>query len=289
MDLRKFRHAVSALKKQGLIPDRATSGLKLDARSVTPKWKINGKTLGSIVEKYDDVASGKATALRVTPEKLKAFKKAGFEIAGDRVIVPHSATEKARVIAGEVTIKNKSGIERVQLPVEFHNLPQWLRDVRKDAARINQMKARNEYFGIRFYGGQRANFYSDIESLIDDLSRYEDIQKKTSRVKQTELYQNLEIIRITPAAALRIEKTTETRRSQATKKQNRERAKRFRAKLKRKPSTLRRYQDKDAEAKKRYRASLTGKQLQAYKDAAKKRAKKSRKNKKKGKRKPKRR
>src|SRR5271155_3119765 len=185
MDLRKFRHSVSVLKTQGLLPARASSGLPLDARSVTPKWKINGKTLGSIVKKYDDVASGKATAIVVPSAKYKALKKAGFETApGLRVIVPHSATEKAKFVAGEVTITNKSGIQRIQIPVEYHNLNQYLRDIKANATIINRMKANNEYFGIRFFGGQRANFYADIESLIEDLSRYEDLQKRSTRIKQ---------------------------------------------------------------------------------------------------------
>jgi hypothetical protein len=275
MDLRKFRHSVSVLKKQGLLPARASSGLPLDARSVTPKWKINGKSLGSIVNKYDDVTSGKATAIVVPPAKLKALRKAGYETTGDRVIVPHSATEKAGFIKGEVTIKNKSGIQRVQIPVEYHNLNQYLADIKKNSREIDRMKADNEYFGVRFYGGQRANFYADIESLMDDLSRYEDLQKRNSRAKQSEIYQNLEIIKITPAAALRIESQLETRKKAMSKAYNREHRKRYWKSLKRKPSTLRKIRNQDAARKRAYRASLTGKPLEDYKKKANKRAKKS--------------
>lgn len=276
MDLRQFRHAVSLLKKQGLLPERASSGFPLDARSVTPRWKINGRTLGSIVSKYDDIVSGKATALPVPEAKLKQFRKAGFETSQGRVIVSHGATEKARIIAGEVTIENKSGIQRVQIPVEFHNLQQYLRDIRKQSEAINRLKGRNEYFGIRFYGGQRANFYSTIQQLLNDLGKYEAFTTKTARPKQLEIYRNLEIVRITPKAALGIEAKVETRKRVMSKEYNRKHAKKYRESLKKRPATRKMVQTKNAERQRKQRAKLTGKALVAFRKKERLRMKKYR-------------
>jgi hypothetical protein len=227
-NLREFRRAVSTLKKQGLISGKTASGQKIDARTALPGWKIKGKRLDTLVRKYDDVVSGKATAIVVPPKDLKQFRKAGFETTQGRVLVPHTKLETARLSHGQVSIKSKSGIERVQIPVEFHNLNQYLIDIQKNASLIDAMKKRNEYFGIRFYGGQRARFYSNIDMLIDDLRHYEDIKNLTkgAKAKQLEVYQNIEIIKMTKPAALRIEDEIHSRKKVMSAAYNRKHAKR---------------------------------------------------------------
>lgn len=277
-NLRDFRRKVSVLKKQGLLPSRSDSGSKLDARSVVPSWKVKGKSLSTLVKKYDDVASGKASALPVSKSQLGSFRKAGFETAQGKVIVPHAATESARIIKGQVSIKNKSGMERVQIPLEYHNVPQYLRDLRKNRKLINQMKRDNEYFGIRFYGGQRANFYSDINSLIREFSKYDAVRQAHSRFKQAEVYKHLEIIKFTRTGAEKLERELTGKRSKMSKAYNRKRKKKFMEKLKGKPAFKRQqYRDMNAEAQANYRRNLTGSALKKYKAAARKRAKKSRK------------
>src|SRR5277367_4910094 len=198
-ELRQFRTKVSRLKKQGLIPS------SIDARSATPTTKSSGKNLSTTVRKFDDITSGKATAIKVTPGQLKALRKAGFESAKGRVIVPHSATETAKLRAGQVSIQNKSGMERVVLPVEYHNLRQYVRDAKSNSDVINRMKKNNEYFGIRLYGGQRANFYSDIDTLLDDLDKYEAITTPGTRSDQEEVYRHLEIVKLNRRGAKRVE------------------------------------------------------------------------------------
>lgn len=276
---REFRHSVSVLKKQGLLPAKTDKGTPLDARSALPAWKVKGKRLDTWVKKYDDVVSGKATAVKVPQKSLQQFRKAGFETSQNRLIVPHSKTETAKFKAGQVSIKNKSGIERVQIPVEYHNLKQYLSDIRKNARLINAMKKRNEYFGIRFYGGQRAHFYSDILSLMEDLENYETIEEgyRKSKPKQAEIYQNLEIIKLNYSGALGVEKELAERKQIMTKEYNRRHAKRVYERRKGKPGVLAAYRARRAESERERRARIKKNPATDahYKKEARKRAAKS--------------
>lgn len=251
--LRSFRSGVSLLKKQGLIPARLDNTLKLDARSALPSMKVKGKRLDSIVKKFDAVVSGKATALPADKKDLPKFRKAGFETSGGRIIVPHAATEKARISKGQVTIRGTRGIERVQIPVPFHNLPQFLRDIKRNHKTINALKGSREYFGIRFMGGQRANFYSDIRDLIDDLNRYQSVMAATRRYKQEEIYKHFELLRINTAGTRHVEAMVEERKRTMTKAYNKKHAKKVREKIARDPERYADYKAKAAERARDYR------------------------------------
>jgi hypothetical protein len=276
-NLRDFRKRLSVLKKQGLIPASTARGTKIDARYADPRYKLkNGKTLGSLVKKYDDVATGKATALKVSKKQVTLFKKAGYETAAGKVIVPHSATEKALVERGEVVIKSRSGIERIQIPIPFQNLTQYLNDIQKDKARINRMKRRNEYFGFKFFGNNSSSLYQDIGHAIEDLARYSAVVAATSRIKQQEIYRNLEIVRVARSANWVF---PSERRRMMSKKFNRERMRKFRKKLKHKPEAIQQqYRESNARRMREYRKRMRNGRLKAYKLKARKRAKKSRKN-----------
>jgi hypothetical protein len=275
-DIKDFRHAVSVLKKQGLLTGRTASGKKIDARSALPDWKIKGKKLSTLVKKYDDVVSGKATAVKVPPKTIKQFRKTGFETANKRVIVPHSKGELAKLQKGQIAIRSKSGIERVQIPVEYHNLQQYLRDLRKNKALINSMKKKRELFGIRFYGGQRAMFYENIEDLLDELDRYEDVQKYAqSPSKAAEIYRNLEILKMNEHGTDQVERQVQERKRKRSKEYNRRQAKRYRQRVKERPRLLKRYNEAAAKRMREYRKRLRGPQLAHYKKQARLRATKS--------------
>ena len=280
-NLRDFRHRVSVLKKAGLIPGKNRWGKTVDARSAKPTSKFNGKSLQSIVNKYDDVASGKATALKVPKKQLSQFKKAGFQTQGGKVIIPHSATEKVVRERGEVVIKSKSGIERVQIPIPFQNLTQYLEDIRKDAKRINAMKRRNEYFGFKFFGNNSSSLYQDIGHAIEDLQRYSAIATANTRIKQQEIYRNLEIVRVNRAANWVF---PSERRRMMSKAYNKRRMKAFRKNLKRKPLAVQEsYKEASRQRSKAYRARIKRKnngQYKNYRTKAKARSEKFRKRKK---------
>lgn len=252
-NLRSFRHAISVLKKQGLIPKRADTSVKIDARSVIPSMKVKGKRLDTLVKKFDDIVSGKATALSVPKKELPKFRRAGFQTARGKLIVPHAATEKVRIVGGQVTVKNPKGIERIQIPVPFQNLKQYLRDIKKNANTINALKGKREYFGIRFMGGQRANFYADIRDLIRDLERYESVVSARTRYKQQEIYKHLEIMRMNRAGALEVEKQVEKYKRKSSKAYNRKHSKLYHEKIKRNPQMLAKYNAAQAARQREYR------------------------------------
>lgn len=276
--LRSFRSGVSLLKKQGLIPARLDNTLKIDARNALPSMKVKGKRLDSLVKKYDAIVSGKATALKADAKDLGKFRKAGFETSKGRVIVPHAATEKARLSHGQVTIRGTKGIERVQIPVPFHNLPQYLRDIKRNHKTINALKGQREYFGIRFMGGQRANFYSDVRDLIDDLNRYQSVMEATRRYKQEEIYKHFELLRISNAGTRHIEAMVEERKRTMSKAYNKKHAKKVREKIKRDPERYADYKAKAAERAKEYRQRVkkNARQSARIKAANRKRQKKHR-------------
>lgn len=282
-NLRDFRHRVAVLKRQGLIVGKTRRGISVDARYARPTTKVNGQNLGTIVSRYDDVASGKATAVKVKSRKqLSAFKKAGYETAKGRVIIPHSATETVRLERGEVVIKHRSGIERIQIPIPYHRLEQYLADIQKDHKRIDAMKRRNEYFGFKLFGNG-SNQYSNIELLIEDLQNYQSVQNwgDLSRPKQNEIYRNLEIVKIKRNANWQFPGST---RRETKRKFRRQQSLKFRKRLKRKPLFIQeKYKEANRQRQREYRARIKRNRTfyKQYKDAAKKRAKRSRRNRKK--------
>jgi hypothetical protein len=265
-----FKHAISVLKKQGLVSD------KIDARKAVASQKDRGKRLDTLVKKYDDIVSGKIQAVKVPAKDLRTLRSQGFETASGRVLVPKTKTEVAKFVKGEIQIEAVSGQQRVILPVEYHNLPQYLRELRKNSKLIDRMKRNNEYFGIRYRGGQRANFYGSIELLVDALEQYSFIEKLPKASVQSEIFANLEIMRISPRGATSIEREVETRKNPQSKLYARKHNKKTVAKLKRNPARYARYKDRRAQTEKERRDNMSAREKTAYRAAARKRAKKSR-------------
>lgn len=272
-DLQKFRHAVSILKKKGLIKN-------VDARTAQPFFIRQGKTLKETVKKFDDVVSGKVEPVSLPPEKVKKYKQAGYETytphKGDinKVLVPKSATETVSVTKDkEIQIKEKTGITRIKKAVPFKSLTQWLQDMQKDRLRINAMKRRNEWFGYKIAGNTSWTLYRTIEQMIEDLvngtmsSHGTPIAERyPTRKSGEEFFEALEIVRVprpeawpNPPAMRRIPFT-----------------KRGPKKVKG-PLAIERERAKKADAMRKWRAGLKGKKLKEYKKDAAKRAKRWRK------------
>lgn len=196
--LKEQRHAISVLKKAGLLPAKLDNGRKLDARSAYPSWKVKGKKLSTWVRKYDDVVSGKVTPLKVEPTKLRQYQKQGESTTqGKFVLVPHKLGETAKLDKGNIAVKSKSGITRVQLPIEYNSIKQYVKKVHADQKALNKMKRKNEYFAFRFYGNNSSEIYADIQDLFDYWMTYEEVEKGVKdKVKGAEVIKNLEIIRV---------------------------------------------------------------------------------------------
>lgn len=274
-DLKKFRHAVSILKKKGLVKS------SVNVRTAYPSQISGGKSLKELVKKFDDVISDKAAAIELPPEKVKAYKRAGYETTGNRVLVPKAATDRVTFTKdNEIKVTDKrTKISRIKMAVPYHNLKQWLQDMRKNHLRIDAMKRRNEYFGYTIGDPKRKhhswNLYRTIEFLIDEiengspsgLNLSEKIRTTTYK-QQNEFFGAFEIVRVPRAEAW-----------PQPKDRFRGGGRRARGGRKSKPSPakLEELRIKNAERQKKFRATLTKKEKDTYKKEAKKRAKKSRK------------
>jgi hypothetical protein len=276
------------LKKRGLLTGKTQSGGKIDARSADPRWKIGKQTLGSIVKRnaalIDSLESGKASLIKVPAPLAAKLRRKGYSTVKGAVIVPHSQGEKATLRKGEIVRVNTSGLERVTIDTPILKAEDYLRKLRADQKKLNAMKRRGEYFGIRFHGNHRATVYATIDLLLEDLEKYEAFVSPGGREKQKETIQALEIVSLNKAAMRRWFDQAENRKRGRSREYNRRQAKKFRQRLKTRASQERRdrYNEKAAERMKAYRERLKKdkKRYSAYKRAAKKRLKKSRKDKK---------
>jgi hypothetical protein len=185
--LRDFRSKVARLKELGLVSD-------VDARSAYPTWKRDGVKLSTLVDRYDDVLSGKVTPVKTSRLKTEVAKN--YPKSKGKTLVSHSADEKVRVEAGAVVIESKvKGITRVDIPIPFHNAEQWARDVKKNQTQIDRLKKQNEWFGFRFGDNRSHQIFRDIDLLIEYLTEYEDFQNVSTNPRDDAI--SLEIVKIT--------------------------------------------------------------------------------------------
>lgn len=268
-ELKKFRHEIAVLKKKGLIDN-------VDARSVTPTTKLK-----KLVDRFDDVLSGKATPVKLSKSETKNLKEAGYDVYKGRVLFPHSAGEKVGVSHGHAKTRQPNGIERVTIPIPYHKLDSYLKDIAKNEKTIGDMKKKDEYFAFRFHGHKSIAIYRDIDLLIEDLERYHDIQNsiRTGNSKDmNEAYRNLEIYKVHRARNWDNAPNPTSHR----KSSNKAKYKRAKKKLKSAPEWKKRLErERNAEKQQRFRDSMSATEKQVYKKEAKKRAKRSRKNQKK--------
>ena len=276
-DLKQFRHAVSILKKKGLVKK------SIDVRTAYPSQLSGGKSLRELVKKFDDVISDKAAAVKLPPAKVKAYKQAGYETTKDRVLVPKLRGDRVTVTKdNEIKIREKkTGISRIKMAVPYHTLKQWLEDMRKNSLRINAMKRRNEFFGYTIGPPDKPNrswnLYRTIEFLLEEITNgspsglnlSEKLRTETHK-QQNEFFGAFEIVRVPRESAWPAPKdrfrgggrrAKGGRRPKVTEEQKADRRR------------------KNAERQKKFRVTLTKKEKDAYKKKAKKRAKKSRKRK----------
>lgn len=259
--------------------------MDVDVSRAKPWWvraagPRGGKfTLSELVSKYDPIVSGKAAAVSLPDSEAKKYKKLGYETtASGRVIIPHAATEKVRVTRGKVQIKDVIGISRTPIPVEYHNLEQYLRDLRAKDPEITKMKAKGKYFAFRFYGGHSSRVYSDLDLLLDDLQSYEEVEESIdshSARDMNEVYRNLEIVTVSKIAwAKSVSKANASKKKRGRHKSGSR--KRKLEKLKAGPAwKLNAYRKKRAEESRRQRAKLQGAKKKEYQKDAIRRAKKS--------------
>ena len=275
----EFQRGLSILKKAGIISDSGT-----DIRKAEPFWVRTagvrgGKhTLSELLNKYDDLVSGKVTPVTLAPKETKAYKKLGYEVTrGGKLLVQHSATQT--VVADKKTglfeFQDIHGINRLQIPCEFHNLRQYLACLRKNQDFIQDMRGKGRRFAFRFYGGH-SRIYEDFDDLLEDLEKYETIVaaiNSRSTRDMNEVYKNLELVTVSRSAWEKSKRLNWEKK----RKESRNKPHARKRKLKRAKAaggwTLDEYRRKRADEDRKYRASLTGAKLEAYKEKARARAK----------------
>ena len=166
-DLREYRKQVAALKRAGLV------SASVDARKVKPT-----AALTRAINRYDDVLSGKASAVKVKPSTARAYRKIGHETAGgNRVIIGHLLGERARIderlppTAPEAvkTYHPKKGIERVHLPVGPDQVEQYLAE---NPDVIESMKKGRQRWGFTIGGYPSIRTFPSLEMSVEYVRYY---------------------------------------------------------------------------------------------------------------------
>ena len=197
-----FERDVSALKKAGIV------GPKIKIRDANPSTTTNGKSIRELLKTFRTATpSGGQTAKIVKTNETAAseYKRLGYITdsrrghKAERVLVP--APVSARVSAdkqGQIHVHEVNGIETVHLPVQYHNLTQYIEDVMNDAKAINAMKERNEAFGFQFFGHNSKRAFGTIQQLFRYLMGYESVEQVLNRSHSKdakEMIQNLIIVK----------------------------------------------------------------------------------------------
>ena len=166
-ELKEFRSQLSTLKKQGLV------GGKVNTRTARPSDVRGGKPLREYVAKYDDVLSGKATAVPLARLGNKSQQRKLYETVtaggiSPHAIVPHAADEGVSVHSGVVEISHTKGIHRLQIPIDYKNLPQYLKDLKQAAkdGTIPELRGPH-YYGFNLHGGGSHTLFRNMEDLLD--------------------------------------------------------------------------------------------------------------------------
>lgn len=275
----QFRHSVSILKKAGIIDIKdASKAEPFMVRKAGPRGGVY--TLRELVDKYDNIISGKATTVKLSPTETKKQVKLGAEkTRGGRVVVPKSAGDRVRVSPqGKVIIDHPSGIHRIQETVEYEGeLVPYLEKLKADAKKINRMKKKGERIAFNFYGNRSIITYGSIDDAIETIMEYktftEAINKHSSR-EMNEIYRNLEFVSTTGPAWKRAKELTRQQREKNKKDKEPKKQKRSGRRSRKVHDAA--YKREHAEEMRKYRASLSPVKKEAYKAKARARAKKSR-------------
>jgi hypothetical protein len=202
-ELAAFRRDVSALKKAGVIP------ASTKVRGALPSTIQNGKMLREYVKKYKAAtpSGGNIAQIIKVPKTIaKQYRKLDYTTdatrgsPGTHVMVPVPSKNGKVTIDkdGGIHVPTPGGIEIVHLPVQYHNLTQYLQDVQKDSRHINRMKSANELFGFQYYGNNSIEAFPNIQSLLSHLTAYHSLEpllRKSHSKDAREMIQNLVIVK----------------------------------------------------------------------------------------------
>lgn len=263
-----FRHALSVLKKQGIIPAH------LDARKAQPYFVRKLGPRGgeyrldefvrkhqSSVDKYDF-----AHAPKVTPAKAAKAAKAK-PLKTPEPFIPPVSSEPAPA----------NGIQVIDLGVKANDIESYLKKASRDHKRIDRMKTDRESFAFTFFGHQSMHVFDDIESMLEYLSKYQTIEAamgNRSVKDMREILESLVVVKV-PTMATWSDAYQKKRKVQTEKHKIKEYKRRKQREKKQPEWKQDERRARKAKEQKALRARLTGAAKEAYKAAAKARQAKS--------------
>lgn len=166
-NLRDFRHAVSVLKRKGLI------SRSIDARSVKPTPALQKSLI-----KFKRVLTGEAVAVKLSPSETRKKKQQGYKISQAKgqprkVIIPVSSGDKVTVSHGRLTTRLATGLKTVDIEPDVSNVSELEKWVAENTKRLNAMKRKGEFFGFKLKGYSSTQIYTNVAQLFDDLLGYD--------------------------------------------------------------------------------------------------------------------
>ena len=196
--VKSLRRTYKILKQKGIIKSKTSPSKVKLTRSLREK-----------LVKLQPAARGKAFILPIvrTPvatkaQAKKAFIQAGHLVEGDSLIIP----KKPRTISfvdkrGFVTTRAKSGkgfITRVILPIPYIDLAQWIENAERMKG-LDRLKSNDEAWGFSFFGGNSHKTFSTIADMLEQFRYYLSVDaaiEKGNASEMRELFRNLELVRI---------------------------------------------------------------------------------------------
>jgi hypothetical protein len=297
----KYKRKVYSTQRDKLAIDIAK---KLKAAGIISKQaKLHGgryisREVLAKVREHQHAAALNYGTVKVSKEIARAAKERGYQVVqGNRIIGPKTPIFRKRLQAGSLTgVKPIKGgyMEEITLPHTIYDMRTLIEALGGDG--INTLKQPGEMFAFKYKGAESYRTFKNSKALMDYLLHYKGVDRALASNRPEDLqeeFNNLVLFRLHPAdERLVIPDAKERRRRNAERRAEairrgeyviRRKRKSWSEKLANMPdwraTALREGKRKRAEA---HRASLTGEELERYKEAAKARAKASRDKKKKG-------
>lgn len=186
---KEFRHAVSVLKKKGLLPK------SVDARKALPTRDLR-KTL----KEFDAVLKHEARVFTIPTKLLKEYKKIDYTGRRNKIVVPKTEyvakTKTGFVVREKKQIAANATAKIDILPVRPDDVEAWLQSV--ESTHPKKFTRGNQRYAFRFYGHNSRSTFSGIEQLTAWLRGYDAVQRALSgdRRANVEVPRNVEIITV---------------------------------------------------------------------------------------------
>lgn len=258
--LKQLRRDASRLKKRGILP------ASLDVKKMDNTARNRAK-----VAKFAGVLTGDDKVYKVSKSEARKLRAAGQTVVNDKLILRAEPGTRRDYKAGKIHTKplEKEGFERIEFPVPYRNLAQWLRTARNDPA-LENLKRPGDRWAFRYFGNNSYDTYADLDAMLADLERYESTEEAIDDGDEEgmrEVYRNVELFRVQRGKWPRHYKARARKRETAakmkarrpkaykrTRERDRLRKQAARDKIKSNPKKHAAFKAKDAARKRRERA-----------------------------------